>query len=399
MPEPPRQGPQQGVEREVRLSPFLSAKLRMVTWLAVLAVVVVHAYNLGNPVLLGENAAPTTGVPGTVGFVEYLGSQTLTRWPAAMLFAISGFLFFRDLAPVLARTLEKWRRRGRTIVLPYLCWSAWSLLLFVVLHLLPGAGAYVRADALERLDLATVLERLFVQPVAYPLWFLQALAACLLLAPAIAWLVRRAEWLALVPSAVPWLLGVDVGPGDYVEFRALLFFTLGALVASRLRRGRWVPASGAGGPATSAALGRWLLPLFVLASVAFTSVLRDDAGWQAGLLRKLLMCLAVAAVWFGYDAYLAGLAARRWAVGSSTFAFFVFAAHEPPLMTLKRLLLRAAGGPGASDAAVLATYVAAPVLAVALCLAAGWALRRWAGPVYAVLTGRRGTIVRARPRG
>ncbi len=396
MPEVSRQGPQPHVHRDVPVSSFLSAKLRLVTWLAVLAVVVVHAYNLGNRALVGENATPATGAPGAVGFVEYLGSQTLARWPAAMLFAISGFLFFRDLAPAIALPVEKWRRRARSIVLPYFLWSAWSLLLFIALHLVPGSDAYVRADALARLDPATVLERLLVQPVAYPLWFLQALVTCLLLAPLIAWLCHRLEWAALLPFAVPWLLGVEVGPGDYVEFRALLFFTLGALIASRLRRGKPVPASGAGGPATSAALGRWLLPTFVAASVVFTAVLRDDAGWQVGLLRRLLMCLAVAAVWFGYDAYLSGLATRGWAVASSAFSFFVFAAHEPPLMTLKRLLLRAGGGPEASDAAVLATYVAAPALAVALCLVAGWALRRWANPVYAVLTGGRGTEPRAR---
>lgn len=393
------EGPPATAEGDVPVSPFLSVKLRMVTWLAVLAVVWVHAYNLGSRALVGEVATATPGRPGVVGFVEYLGSQTLTRWPVAMFSAISGFLFFRDLAPVLARFVAKWRRRARTIVLPYLLWSAWSLLLFVVLHLVPGSDAYVSPGALHRLDLETLFQRLLVQPVAYPLWFLQALVTCVLLAPVIAWLVRRLEWAALAPFAAPWLLDVDVGPGDYVEFRALLFFTLGALVATRLRRRKWVPASGASGPARSAALGRWLFPLFVLASVAYTAVLRDDTGWHAGLLRKLLMCLAVAAVWFGYDAYLSGLAARRWAAAGAAFAFFVFAAHEPPLMTLERLFLRAVGGPGASDAAVLAVYVAAPVLAIALCLAAGLTLRRWVGPVYALLTGGRGTVAGGQPHG
>ena len=387
------------VESDVPVSPFLSIKLRMVTWLAVLAVVWVHAYNLGSRARVSEATTSAPGRPGVAGFVEYLGSQTLTRWPVAMFCAISGFLFFRDLAPTFARICVKWRRRARTIALPYLLWSAWSLLLFVGLHLVPGSDAYVSPGALHRLDLETLLERLLVHPVAYPLWFLQALFTCVLLAPLIAWLVRQLQWAALAPFAALWLLDVEVGPGRYVEFRALLFFTLGALVATRLRRGTWVPACGAAGPATSAALGRWLLPLFVLASVAYTAVLRDDTGWQAGLVRKLLMCLAVAAVWFGYDAYLSGLGAGRWATAGAAFAFFVFAAHEPPLMTIERLFLRAAGGPEASDVAVLAVYIAAPVLAIALCLAAGLTLRRWMGPVYALLTGGRGTVARGQPHG
>ncbi len=375
--------------RDVPISPFLSAKLRALMWLAVVAVVFVHAYNLGSRVLAGENAGDVPGAAGAVGFVEYLVSQTLTRWPAALFFAISGFLFFRNLTPGIAQYLEKWRRRGRTLVLPYLLWSVWGLLVYLLLHVLPGSSRYVSHGAIDAMDAATVVDRLLLHPVAYPLWFLQALVVCLVLAPLIAWLVRVVSWAALVPFAVPWLMDVDVGLGDYVQFKALLFFTLGAAIATHLRQGKAVPATGADGPATSAALGRWLLPLFVVACVVFTATLRGDESWAVGLVHKLLMCLAVAALWFGYDAYLSGLARRRWVTATAAFTFFVFAAHEPPLMIFKRLLLHAGGGPAASDAVVLAAYFVAPVATIALCLCAGWALRRWARPVYAVLTGGR----------
>ncbi|MBN2203833.1 MAG: acyltransferase [Thermoleophilia bacterium] len=367
----------------------MSTKLRLLTWIAVVAVVWVHAYNLGSRARLGENAPDMAGAPGVTGFVQYLVSQALARWPAALLFAISGFLFFRTLMPAAGQFLAKYRRRARTLAVPFVLWSAWGVALYVILHAVPLDAGYVSAGALERLTPAALLEMLLVHPVAYPLWFLQALLFCVLVSPLLWVMVRSLQAAALLPFAALWLSNVGVGGSNYVNFKALLFFTLGALIAVRLREGRWVPLTGPGGAERSREVGRLLLPSFVLAAVLFTWLVRAETAWWAGGLHKALMCLAVAALWFGYDAYLAPLARRPAVMWTAGFSFFVYAAHEPPLMIVKRVLMRWAGGPAAGDAEVLFVYFAAPILAIAACLAAGWALRRWARPAYALMTGRR----------
>jgi hypothetical protein len=156
-----------------------------------------------------------------------------------------------------------------------------------------------------------------------------------------------------------------------------------------LREGRPVPASGVAGAKRSVALGRVLLPSFVVASFLFTWLFRDESAWWGGALHKALMCLAVAALWFGYDAYLTPLARRPAVLWAAGFSFFLYAAHEPPLMIAKRLLTHWVGGPSSGDAGLLFVYFAAPVVTILLCLAAGWALRRWARPAYLLMTGRR----------
>jgi hypothetical protein len=77
----------------------------VVTLVAVVAVLFVHAYNMSSRFGSGENTADPTHTPGLAGFVEYLVSQTLCRWPAATLFAISGFLFFHSAVAVGAAVL------------------------------------------------------------------------------------------------------------------------------------------------------------------------------------------------------------------------------------------------------------------------------------------------------
>ena len=223
------------------LSPFLSTKLRLLTWIAVVAVVWVHAYNLGGWGRLGENAPDMAGAPGVAGFVQYFISQTLTRWPAALLFAISGFLFFRTLPPTAGRFVAKYKRRARTLAVPFLLWSAWGVAVYIALHALPLASSYVSSGAIERLTPAGVLEMLLVRPVAYPLWFLQALLFCVLVSPLLWAMVRNLEQSALLPFAALWVLNVGVGGSNYVNFKALLFFTLGALIAVRSHDGRRAP--------------------------------------------------------------------------------------------------------------------------------------------------------------
>ncbi|HMK91592.1 MAG TPA: acyltransferase family protein, partial [Thermoleophilia bacterium] len=318
--------------------------------------------------------------------------------------AISGFLFFRSLEPVLAGYAAKWRRRVRTLVVPFLLWSAWSLLVYLVVYRLSLGGSLLTEGG-GRPSPAAALRLLLVQPVAYPLWFLQALIVCVALTPAIYWLVRALRWAAPLVLAPAWLL--DLEYTNFVNFKALTFFTLGAAIAIGLRRGwlriGWLTLgnspdesslagavrarSSAGSPSTGAiVLGRWLLPLFVACCLLFTAFLRtSDADW-AHLLHKGLMILALAAVWFGYDAWLRGLADRAWVLALTGFSFFLFAAQEPTLLAFKRVAVHALG---TTDAALLTVYLLTPPVVIGLCLGAAVLLRRAAPRLYGLLTGGR----------
>ena len=217
-----------------RVSKGLSAKLRLVTLLAVTAVVFVHAYNMTSRFGSGENAAEMAGAPGVVGFIEYLISQTLTRWPAAMLFAVSGFLFFHNLQPRWDGYRRKYAGRVRTVVVPFLLWSGLSLLIYLALQALPQSAAYFSHDFFGELSVTHVADKLFFHPVAYPLWFLQTLIVCFVLAPLLYWPARILRWLTPLPFAVLWVVGTSAT--NWNDWKGLTFFTLGAVIALERRR-------------------------------------------------------------------------------------------------------------------------------------------------------------------
>lgn len=359
------------------VSKALSAKLRLVTLLAVTAVVFVHAYNLASRFGSGENAAEMRGAPRLVGFIEYLVSQALTRWPAAMLFAISGFLFFHNLQPYWADYRRKYAGRVRTVVVPFLLWSAISLVVYIVLQALPWSSQYFSRDFLSEASIARLADKLFLQPVAYPLWFLQTLIVCFLLAPLLYWPARRLRWLTALPFAVLWILGTTAT--NWNDWKGLTFFTLGAVIALERRRDvTLTPAPW---------LGKVLFPAWVLACVLYTVLLRDVSTFWAHGLHKALMCMAMAAVWFGYETYFKPLEGRRLVTLLLPFSFFIFVAQEPLLTILKRVGLHELGS---SDAAMLFVYFAAALLTLAIVVAAAAVIRRLAPAPYAWLTGGRG---------
>ena len=360
-----------------RVTKTLSAKLRLVTLLAVTAVVFVHAYNMTSRFGSGENAAEMRGAAGVVGFVEYLISQALTRWPAAMLFAISGFLFFHNLQPLWADYRRKYAGRLRTVVVPFLLWSAISLVIYLVLQALPWSSDYFSSDFLGEVSLARLADKLLLHPVAYPLWFLQTLIVCFAIAPLLYWPARVLRWLTLLPFALLWILGTPAS--NWNDWKGLTFFTLGAVVALERRRDVTLTPP--------AWVGKLVFPAWILACVLYTALLRDvSTPWAHGV-HKALMCMAMAAIWFGYETYLKPLEGRRLVVLLLPFSFFIFAAQEPLLTILKRVGLHVLG-PG--DVAMLAVYFGAATLTVVIVVAVGAAVRRYLPAPYAWLTGGRG---------
>lgn len=360
-----------------RVTTTLSAKLRLVTLLAVTAVVFVHAYNMTSRFGSGENAAEMRGAAGVVGFVEYLISQALTRWPAAMLFAISGFLFFHNLQPLWADYRRKYAGRLRTVVVPFLLWSAVSLVIYLVLQALPWSSTYFSSDFLGEVSPARLADKLLLHPVAYPLWFLQTLIVCFVIAPLLYWPARALRWLTLLPFALLWILGTPAS--NWNDWKGLTFFTLGAVVAVERRRGVTLTPP--------AWVGKLVLPAWILACVLYTALLRDvSTPWAHGV-HKALMCMAVAAIWFGYETYLKPLEGRRLVVLLLPFSFFIFAAQEPLLTILKRVGLHVLGS---GDAARLVVYFGSAILTVVIVVAVAAAVRRYLPAPYAWLTGGRG---------
>ena len=107
------------------MNTYLSDKLKVVSFISMMLVIFLHAYNL----IVRLKTGPVVIDRGYNFFIQEFISQGLARIAVPLFFTISGYLFFLNLNGTLNEFKEKYRTRTKTLLIPYLFWSASALLL------------------------------------------------------------------------------------------------------------------------------------------------------------------------------------------------------------------------------------------------------------------------------
>lgn len=286
-------------------------------------------------------------------FVSEMLSHHLASIGVCCFFVFSGFLFFRN-APREGMHLswygKKWKRRCKTLLVPYLLWNTLNILaILLVVKVSALAGVVVNAEGADKLALGP-LYWFVTGPADYPLWFIRDLMILCLMTPLFFVGARRVPWLTLLLLIACYL---PLFPLPLISFRSLFFFGIGAWLGLRnvnllslARRVRVPAAVGAvvllvvATMATGRPAHEWLRRLFFPCGV-ITAINLCDGLLDKGHFEKRMLHL-------------------------SSAVFFIFAAHEIYILGwTKGLLLRLFGE---SLAAVWARYLLVPLVVLLVCL-------------------------------
>jgi fucose 4-O-acetylase-like acetyltransferase len=351
--------------------------------------VFVHGYNLDIKYM-----QPWT-IPGQTmsltAFTEYFLANGIFRFRIPMLFIISGYLFaLHDHKPYKERT----SKRLRTLLAPYLIWSAIGIIFTYLLELFPFGRDLVAGSTIVQLDDTRkllhdyhwyeLLFRWILMPVSYQLWFIRVLLIYNIAYPAICWCVtnRIGRWIFFSVATIMWL-----GTMGFVFFEGegLLFFSLGVWIQKtdfaidspqRCFHPQW-----------------WGIAFVVLAAIktflAFNGeVYLGNAIYPILIiLHKLVILSGLIACWFGLDRLVRWFMDKRWFVWLSAFAFMIYAVHAPfvaylinPALALLDVL------PGTH----LLAFILLPLLMITIIIGTGALLRKIFPGAYSLLTGGRG---------
>ena len=371
------------------LPDFVSRKFRFWSFVSMFLLVFVHGYNLDIRYM-----QPWT-VPGQpmslTAFMEYFLANGIFRFRIPMLFIISGYLYaLHDQKPYKVRIYK----RLRTLLVPYLIWSALGILLTYLLEMLPAGSGLVANSHIVQIDNSRllihnyrwyeILVRWLFIPVPYQLWFIRVLLIYNLAYPCIRWCVTnpKTRWVFFTVAALLWLITVGF---VFVEGEGLLFFSLGV----------WMQKS----EYTIEAPGRWFRPFWwglafvILAALktflAFTGETYLGKGIYPVLLilHKMVVLSGLIACWYGLDSLVRWCMDRRWFVWLSAFSFMIYAMHAPvvaylidPALALLNPL------PGTHFLA----FILLPLSVILACIGTGALLRRVSPGIYGLLTGGRG---------
>lgn len=382
------------------MTEYTSRKIRAISLLAIIMIVVIHGYNLSER-RLESYVMVTTGLTWNA-YIQLLFSNGIARFASPLFFLISGYLNY----PTQSVGYRSYMlRRLRTLFVPYVFWSAVGLLIFWSAEHYAFLWDVMRNNQIGLYPTVKVgdytaqqlFEKLIVNPIPFQLWFLRSLLCFCLVAPLIVYCMHLSKvllWCAVLILGTLWYFAVNF---YYVEGDGLLFFTLGLW----LRHGK-VDVETA---------PRWFnLRLFAaggLSILLFKTWLAFGPNDAYGpmietLLYRLSQLIGVLVVWFGYDAVMRGrLPGPRW-IAFSNLTFIIYALHVPllNLVTNSALMIL-----GPSELAHFSVYIVSISAVIGLCMASGTLLWRVSPLMFAIATGGRGmfesagqTVANSAPR-
>ena len=373
----------------VQLSDISSRKFRFWSFISMVLLVFVHGYNLNIRFLQpwtipGEPLSVTT-------FTEYFLANGIFRFRIPMLFIISGFLYaLQDEKPYKQRI----HKRLRTLLLPYLLWSAIAILFTVLMETIPFGKNIIASTRMMQIDPQRLYlhdyywYELFVQwiffPVPYQLWFIRVLFIYNLAYPVLRWCVTNttAKKIFFPFAALLWLASMGF---VFFEGEGLLFFSLGV----------WIQKNNFDIDNAKSFFHPLLWGIaFVLISTIKTwlalkgLVFLGEAVYPViTILHKMVVISGLIATWYGSTGLVQWCMDKKWFVWLSSFSFIIYAAHAP-------LIAFAIEGVFQFVQYVpfyrMLTYILLPSVIIILSITAGAILRKFTPRIYGTLTGGRG---------
>ena len=349
-----------------------SSRIEILRFPLIVGVVFIHNY--ATAVIQREGPVGATNDGAWVQFLRLFVSEGLARIAVPLFFAISGYLFFVGGWDWTKYT-AKLHRRLHTLLIPYLFWNFLALAVFAAAQSVPQfrfAAFSTRFPPIHSFTAFDYVNALFGLTVNYPIsaqfWFIRDLMALVVLAPVIHLLLGRRLALPFVVALLGlWFL--HDWPLLWPSADATFFFCAGAYLSlpghdleCLDKFGAWICAG--------------FLVLLVLHSAFPESPLNLD---------KLAILFGLPSAW-----WLARLAAGTIRLNAQLVAlggasFFVFAAHQPLLTILIRVVYKALNPSG--GLALLGLFFAVPICLIALLLLVYRALLKTMPALTGVITG------------
>ncbi len=278
---------------------------------------------------------------------------------------LSGFSYFGGYT--YASTLDKWKRRVFTLLIPYVCWNTVMWLFYLIVSRIPVISSHMNSA----LDYQFSLKSWFVDGLLNyaddPMWFMRNLIVAVLLSPAIYTLIKN----KYVGAATIFCGFVFVCFNDSYRHSipiSTLFFAEAGYFAIHFRHlflRRYSP------PARLCALAILLLYMIFGSSPALQG---------GGITHALTFSVTSPAIWV----LLGDSEMRPFTKKVDKYRFWMYCSHYFPLECVEKIILITLG---VSAGAALFDFIFAPVITMALLIAIGYLVKKFMPTVWAVLNG------------
>jgi hypothetical protein len=341
------------------MNSYLSEKIRNLSFIAILLIVILHGYNL--PSNFDENSLTYK--------IENIIHNGFTRIAVPLFFIISGYLLFINNNKFsLVIYLDKIKKRFKSLVIPFLFNSGIYAFFLLGLYLLGYSFGEIKFDSIK--DFFYVL---IIKPIPFQLWFIRDLFIIILFSPIIYFFIKRLNYLCLAIFFVIWLYNYQCF--KIIDNETVFFFSLGSFLA--INKFNFVLKRNKNKLMLYTLFGFW----FIFLTLRFVDVFFISELF----LYRIAQLIGIVFIWLLYDAYslssFKSVRINKFVLHNRSYAFFCFIFHEPLLSSIKKTI--------PLDNLYLLTFFLYPVITIIICLKVGKFLIVRNNKLYKLLTGYR----------
>lgn len=344
-----------------------------------LIVAVVFIHSIPDEVVVNGQSAVVNYNLSVYEEFKYFVSGIVAGIAVPTFFFISGFLFFRKTDYFnIGVYVQKLKKRGRSLLIPYLFWNLVVILLFYLTQtflkgLLSGNNLliadYTWQNWLQAFWDGNMGEDM---PINYPLWFIRDLIVVVVFSPIIYWGIKRLQSLFILLLGALWLfnLWIDITGFSIVAF---FFFSYGAYWG--INKKNFVE------------IYNKLFPysLLVYIILAVCNLLFREYDWcsyihKIGILIGLSMFVSLTAFC---------LKKQVWKIDTflTSSSFFIYVYHGMPLALVIKFLVKMLHPQ--TNISFILIYITCPVIIIVLGLGIYKILTKYLPRLMAVITGGR----------
>jgi peptidoglycan/LPS O-acetylase OafA/YrhL len=352
----------------------LSRKLKAISFLLIVLIVIIHT-STTNIEIEGVQYFRTSSP--TYLFMEFI-TGGIAKSAVPLFFVISGYLFFINLRFSFDQLTTKWKRRLKSLVVPYLLWSAIGIAVLLAMEIPPWSLRFHKT--IIGLSPWGVFSLWLFNPIQTHFWFIRDLIVLVAISPVIYFLVKRLGFVLVLALAAAMMLVEQQNPIEsrqswaVVSMMGLFFFTLGAYLA--IVRPWLVEAE---------MPGKRLLLFTWFCLIVINIYLKAYYGKEFQIYEKVFYTIGVPALWYNYDLMQKILESRSW-LWLSQFSFFVYIAHYPASRYMTGLLILKIGR---TPNELFLYFFISPLVMIASCVAGALFLKLFMRPLYLLLSGNR----------
>jgi len=282
-------------------------------------------------------------------------------------FFISGYGFMTGYS--LDKTLGKWKRRVRTLLIPWVLWNSIMWIVAIAIESVPAIAARLNSGFGYELTLRSWFIDGLIHYADGPMWFISDLLVITLLTPLIFILIRN-KYLGIVSIAAGFVAVYLTGASRYSVLMTGLFFAQAGYYAIHF------PSFVLRSYGKRARLIAWgVLAVYML--LGSNSTVQDG-----GIFHAIAFSIATPAMWIAVGDV--GLSKKEKAVDE--YRFWVFASHYLPLECVEKLWLIIGG---VSVASAWIGMFMCPTVTVLLLIGAGYLVKKYCYPLWCVLNGKK----------